>query len=251
MPNDRLRSAMRARHVTISAVAAHLQVDEKTVERWLQGRVPHARHRWALADLLAEDEDVLWPGARGRDGAGNSSDLVRIYPYRSHVPAEVWWTLVGSAQHDIGVLAYAALFLPERIGMIDRLAERARAGCRVRILLGDPACPKLSERGTEEQYGEGIVSRVRVALRHYQPLSETAGVTVRVHCTTLYNSIFRFDDTILVNTHVWGRNAYASPLLHLQRFEPNSLFDTYASSFEAVWDAAQPADFASLDPRAQ
>ena len=39
-----------------------LQVDVKTVQRWiLTGRVPHAAHRWDVAQILGVDEVTLWP----------------------------------------------------------------------------------------------------------------------------------------------------------------------------------------------
>ncbi|MDX2817537.1 hypothetical protein PV410_34245 [Streptomyces sp. PA03-5A] len=39
----------------------------------------------------------------------------------------------------------------------------------------------------------------------------TPGVEVRSHDTILYNSIYRFDDDVLVNPHVLG-----APALHAQ-----------------------------------
>ncbi len=62
-----------------------------------------------------------------------------------------------------------------------------------------------------------------------------------MHGTTLYNSLFRFDDALLVNTHVWGLIAYSAPVLHLRRRSDGGLFDTYAQSFEAGWAQAAPA----------
>ena len=43
--------------------------------------------------------------------------------------------------------------------MIDVLRARATAGCAVRVALGDPDSPKLLERGGEENFGIGIISR--------------------------------------------------------------------------------------------
>jgi hypothetical protein len=111
----------------------------------------------------------------------------------------------------------------------------------VRIALGDPSSPKLLERGAEEKFGTGIVSRAQNALKHYAPLRNCPGVEIRVHATTLYNSIYRFDDAMLVNTHVWALSAFAAPVLHLRRLVDGGLFDTYAQSFEAVWATATPA----------
>jgi hypothetical protein len=36
---------------------------------------------------------------------------------------------------------------------------------------------------------------------HYAPLMGTAGIEVRQHGTTLYNSIYRGDDMMIVNAH--------------------------------------------------
>ena len=47
MGNERLRTAMAKARVDIEAVTNKTGVDPKTVQRWLDGRVPHARHRWA------------------------------------------------------------------------------------------------------------------------------------------------------------------------------------------------------------
>jgi hypothetical protein len=58
------------------------------------------------------------------------------------------------------------------------------------------------------------------------------GVELRFHATTLYNSIYRFDDDMLVNAHVYGAPAAHSPVLHLRRLPGGQLFDHYQASFE-------------------
>src|SRR5712692_5059699 len=231
MSNERLRRAMASANLDLDAVAVAASVDTKTVERWLAGREPRARHRWAVASLLKRSEAYLWP-----DATAGEVELVLVYTHRSDVSPGVWWNLFSSAEREIDLLAYAALFLPEQhISLVDLLRERAASGCSVRILLGDPTSPKIIERGEEEQFGEGIVSRSKVALLHYRPLATSEGVQIRVHGTTLYNSIYRFDNTMLVNAHVYGCNAYSAPVLHLRRRVKGGLFDTYLESFESVW----------------
>ncbi len=78
-----------------------------------------------------------------------------------------------------------------------------------------------------------------------QPLIGVPGIEVHLHRTTLYNSLYRADDDLLVNAHVWGVNAYSAPVTHLRRLVAGSLFDTYAASFEAVWAASVPAPAAA------
>jgi hypothetical protein len=62
---------------------------------------------------------------------------------------------------------------------------------------------------------------------------------VRLHDTTLYSSLFRYDDDLLVNPHIFGQPASANPVLHLKRHTASGWFASYAESFEAVWAGAQ------------
>jgi hypothetical protein len=67
-----------------------------------------------------------------------------------------------------------------------------------------------------------------------------AGVEVRAHDTVLYNSLYRSDDEMLVNAHIYGVGAAGAPVMHLRRGGPNSMIDTYRASFERVWANAAP-----------
>ena len=95
----------------------------------------------------------------------------------------------------------------------DLLRDKADAGCRIRIATGDPDGERVNARGNEERFGHGIASRCQLALMHYRPLIGQPRISIHLHDTTLYNSIYRFDDGLLVNTHVWGWNAYGAPNL--------------------------------------
>jgi hypothetical protein len=246
--NERLRTAMAKARVDIGAVSRKTGVDPKTVQRWLGGRVPHAKHRWAVSELLGEEETYFWPetiSAR-RSTESSKAELVDLYPFRSAVPVSLWWDLFNRAEQEIDVLVYAANFLHEQHPALnDLLIRKAAAGCKIRIALGDPDSEAVRARGAEEHFGHGIETRCRVALLHYQPLIGVPGVEVHVHQTTLYNSLYRADDDLLVNAHVWGVNAYSVPVAHLRRIVAGSLFDTYVASFEAVWAASAPAPSAS------
>ncbi|GAA0397737.1 hypothetical protein GCM10009530_56760 [Microbispora corallina] len=57
--SETLRQALATARLQAVDVAAALGVDPKTVDRWLKGRTPYPRHRWAIADLLKLDEGDL------------------------------------------------------------------------------------------------------------------------------------------------------------------------------------------------
>jgi hypothetical protein len=73
-----------------------------------------------------------------------------------------------------------------------------------------------------------------VLLAYYLPFANHPGISIRLHSTTLYNSIFWFDDDMLVNTHVYGVPAHFAPTLHLRHLSSGTLFQTYARSFDRV-----------------
>jgi hypothetical protein len=242
--NERLRASMLAAGMGLAELAEAAGVDPKTCERWVaQGRTPHRVNARRAAIALREDLSYLWPVLeQGRRRRGMQADLVAIYASRADAPLEMWRALFEQAERDIGILVYAAVFLHELWPDFNRLLRaRAEAGCRVRIMLGDPGSDAVAERGREEKYGDGIQSRCRQALMHYAPLAEVAGVDVHQHGTPLYNSIFVGDERMIVNAHRFGINAYATPVLHLRRAGEGGLFDGYAESFEDVWRLSRPA----------
>ena len=66
------------------------------------------------------------------------------------------------------------------------------------------------------------------------------GAEIRLHRTVLYNSIYRADDQLLVNTHVCGAPAHNAAVLHLSRVAGGEVVTTYLASFDKVWAAAAP-----------
>lgn len=187
---------------------------------------------------------ALWPSLRQpRAARAISPELVALYEQRADLPVSAIVNLLEKATEHIDVLVYAAVFLHEAYPRLnDLLRERAAEGCTVRIAIGDPDSENVRQRGEEERFGHGIESRCRLALMHYRPLLGTPGIEIRRHGTTLYNSLYRADDQLLVNAHVWGVNAFGAPVWHLRRTGAGTLFDTYASSFDAVWSTARPVE---------
>jgi len=238
MVNERLRRCMLRAGLSIEALAEMAQVSTKTVERWVRGEVvPYPRTRYRVAAILQEDESYLWPGAVDRSSLAGA-ELVASYPRRSDVPGHLWTELLAQARRTVDLLAFAALFLTEEHPQwTPLLASRAEAGVRVRLLLGDPDGASLAARDGEYRIGGGVAGRVRAVLDYYRPLAGLA--EIRLHDTPLYNSIYRFDDDMIVNSHVYGILAAYTPTLRLRRMD-GSYFSTYLESFERVWAAARP-----------
>ncbi|MFC9467703.1 helix-turn-helix transcriptional regulator [Streptomyces coelicoflavus] len=241
MTNERLRATMAAGGWTHATLAEATGVDPKSVERWVNlGRVPRRATAMKAAEALSEDVHALWPALRqARAARAVSPELVALYDQRADLPVSVFVDLIAQARERVDILVYAAVFLHEAYPRLnDLLRERAEDGCAVRIALGDADSENVQLRGSEEKFGHGIESRCRLALMHYRPLLGVPGIELRTHGTTLYNSLYRADDQVLVNAHVWGVNAYGAPVWHLRRNADGGIFDTYAESFNAVWATA-------------
>src|SRR4051794_14481685 len=234
-----LRRALIGARLRDVDVAQSLGVDPKTVQRWLSGRVPHARHRWSVADLLSVHEYDLWPHLAELPSV--DPEVYATYPHRSSVPREVWHGLFDRAEREINILVYSGLFIAEDADLIRVLAARGRAGCTVRIALGDPDSPHVDQRGTDEGIHDAMAAKIRNAILLYRPLV-AAGVAIRLHSTVLYNSLYRGDDEMLINQHIHGIAAAYAPVLHLRRRSDEGVFSTYLESFERVWTTTTPLD---------
>jgi hypothetical protein len=239
-PISPLRRALAESRLREVDIAEALGVDPKTVQRWLAGRLPQPQHRWGLADLVARHENDLWPQLAGGLAPAINREILATYTHRGAVPRELWRQLFASGESEIGILVYAGLFLAEDIDLVRIMRDKAENGVTIRILLGDPDSEQVALRGAEEGIAEAMAAKIRNVIVLYRLLLDLPTVEVRLHTTVLYNSLYRADDQMLVNPHVYGTAAAQAPVLHLQRHSDGDLFGTYADSFERVWTTAKP-----------
>lgn len=238
--NQRLADAIRQRGYSVQDFAERVGVDPKTAHRWIMnGTLPHPTHRAKVTATLAVPSAMFWPSASGpMDG---TSELVGLYTTRAEVSPATISSLLTASKGHIDVLAYAALWLWDSVnGFADGLTAKTAEGVEVRVCLGDPNSEAVRLRGEDEGIGEGMAGRCRLAASYAAPLRRIKPEAVRQTGTTLYASILRFDDDLLLNTHLWGNPAVDSPVLHLQRRDERGVFANSVRSFERVWTDAQP-----------
>ena len=232
--NEALRNALAAKGIDRLDVAAKLQVDPKTVERWLAGRLPHPSSRAAVAKLLNMDEAELWPATKDPHTRRFGPEIRAVYPHRSAVPRDVWHKLFANAEREIDILAHSALFLFNDKEMRRLLANKADEGTRIRILLSDTDFPEVAE-GSRGHDSGCASSRTRTAEVLLKTLITRGGVELRTQRAIIYNSIYRADDILLVNPHIYSLPACAAPVLRLRRSADAALFSAYLDSFELAW----------------
>lgn len=241
--NERLRAAIHRTGLSAEEMAEQLGVDRKTVWRWIGGQVPYKRHQHAVAAALAVDPGYLWPSC----GTDEPKDLAlaeirAVWPQRFLVPSSAWLELFEGAEQHIDILVHAGFWLSEDPAVRQVLVQKANAGIKIRLLLGDPTSSAVQVRGDEEGIGPAIAAKINNTIHNYRALLSTANTELRLHSTTLYASVYRADDEMLVSTHIYGLPGHMAPLMHLQRVPGAAgLFVAHLDGFERVWDQTPAA----------
>lgn len=236
--SHRLRTAMLRAQLDPAALAAAAGVDVKTVNRWLAGRIPHQRTRLTVADLLGETEADLWPQTRPdlAAGAEATAEVVGAWAHRADIPQTLWTSLLLGATERIDLLGYAYPFVLELLpDTMQRLTDKANAGARIRLAFGDPDSAHVVERDALEQIGGTLPGRIRNALNFCEPLHRVDGIEIGLHTVHLYNSVFCFDNQMIVTPHLYRARGYQHPALHLRELSPHGIFASFADQFEQVW----------------
>lgn len=218
-------------------------VDVKTVGRWVRGEsLPQGVNARATAYALGCDPQTLWPDIFPTlRPPGTGTVAVSVYGSRADVPVAVWTQLFGGAAEQIDILVYGGTFLfdgvPRFCSMLTVAAER---GVAIRFIVGDPDCTAVSQRGDEEKIGSVLAARCQITLARLASLADAPGLEVRTHATPLYTSMFRADNTLIANPHLYGAPASDNPVLFIRRDDAPELWRDHQLSFERVWNTAQP-----------
>jgi transcriptional regulator with XRE-family HTH domain len=241
MRNERLKAALARSGASVSDLAELCEVDPKTVQRWLSGRVPFPKHRLKLAQRLGVEEDYLWPEARDQAAAaGSAAEIVGAYAHRADVPVQLWRTLLTAARSKIDLVGYALLFFPEQHPNLTQLiAAKGQAGCMTRLAVADPEGQHTRERDELEGLGGTLPDRIRTTLGHFAEAEGAPGFEVRLHEVHLYAGMYRFDDDLIVTPYLVGAHGYQHPALHLRRLGPYGLFERYAGQIDYVWQQSR------------
>ncbi|HEY8914065.1 helix-turn-helix domain-containing protein [Lacisediminihabitans sp.] len=244
IPNTALRYRMAALGFSKAKLAAVTKFDERTIQRWMDGQAtPQADNARQVADALECTTADLWPDRfPALPAPGGGTITATVYASRSHIPVAVWRDLFTAATSYIDICVYGGTFLFDTIPGFNRLmTNAAERGVAVRFLAGDPAAANVYKRGEEEAIGNSLPGRCTMTIDRLAPIAHTDGIQIRVHGTPLYASIFRIDDTLVANHHIYGSPASDNPALILTRPTDPDLWDTYTESFDRIWAAAHPA----------
>jgi len=220
LENEHLRTALTRAGLTPDEFADIVQVDVKTVRRWLTGRTPYPRHRTRVAGALDTTEHALWPDAvpaPAATGAGElathaTGDAIAGYAHATDPAAPNVDELLRAAVDRIEIVIP---YLGSGPGLVELFRTSAANGCRVRLIIEDP-----DER--------------------LEPLLGVDAIEVRASRAGEDHLLFRLDDEmLLVLTRIGSADASA-PVIHLRRQADDGLFDRLAEDFDDRWLEATP-----------
>ncbi|MFE6778342.1 XRE family transcriptional regulator [Streptomyces sp. NPDC057702] len=236
---------MDRKNLSARQLATRIGVTPKTVERWIanDALVPHARNATDTCRVLGVERSMLWPTAvRSAVKTGSDREVVAVYPYRSACPSTTWAELISRAREEITFAGFTNYFLWTQQPQFARtITEKARSGCRVRFLLGDPDSVTTRQREAVENNALSVSARIGVTLAELAKLADS-GVEARFSSAAdapshIALSVFRFDDEALVTPHLATGAGHDSPLLHLRRHATEGMFDRFCQHHvEQVWE---------------
>ncbi|MGI8429282.1 MAG: hypothetical protein ACR2OB_08250 [Solirubrobacteraceae bacterium] len=221
MENEHLRTAITRAGLTLEEFADTVQVDVKTVQRWLAGRTaPYRRNRARVAGALGTTEEALWPDAVPAATTTEASELA------THATGDAiagYGHATDPAVPDTAELLRAAVerieivipYLGSGPGLIDVVRTSAANGCRIRLITEDP-----DER--------------------LEPLLGVDAIEVRASPAGEDHILVRADDEMLHMLTRIGPAEASSPIIHLRRQADNGLFDRLVEDFENRWLKATP-----------
>ncbi|WP_164472879.1 hypothetical protein [Cohnella candidum] len=105
-------------------------------------------------------------------------------------------------------------------------------------MLGDPKSNAVKERNLEEKFEGSISSRIETSLARLSSLKNNKSIEIRLHCSPLYCSLYRFDDELFVTPHLYGLRGKSAPLFLFKRTE-EGLFYSYEKHFDDIWGTAE------------
>ncbi len=256
MANEQLRAALARAGLDPDELADQLRVDAKTAERWLGGRVPHARHRARIAHALDTPEPDLWPHVTDpTEAPDDRRELTGLYAHADDPRAPDWQTLLPTAHEQIDLLDPTLHDILTTPGTIDLLADKASAGCEIRILIAHPKsiwvtslAQQLGHTQTDTDGNTHLDREINQSLHHLHHLADHDHIDLRTFWAERTLSILRFDDQMLVTPHLHGLPGARAPLLHLHRRDDDGPFDRFADHLNTMHHHASDPIPADLNP---
>lgn len=236
MPNHRLHQALERAGLEPQQLADELQVDVKTIERWLHGRTPYDRNRRKLARRLNTTVYDLWPHLAPvpESTLGAEQHTAAVYPSINSPQAPDWRVLLTAATETIELLDLTHEYILEDLTTTRLLFDKAATGCQIRLIYGHHTAAEHQRRAAETDRDPTDYPPANTRSALYNLAGAGDPIEVRATPTPGNNTILRADAHLLAIPHLYAVPTADAPVLHLQA--GTELFDRFHDHYQAIWD---------------
>jgi lambda repressor-like predicted transcriptional regulator len=227
--NENLKNALETAGLTVEQFADIIQVDPKSVQRWVTGpTIPYPRHRAKIASALDLSEHDLWPERAPKPSAAepnqtqsprvNIGGVTGVWAYANDAGAPDPVAFVANATAPIDVLD-SSCEIQITAQLTDVLRDHAAAGHPVRILT-DGRAP------------------------HWEPLLTDQLIELYVCEIPGEYWLLKTDERMVlaINLEQQPAGALPPPLLELTAASGDGLFRRLAAKFEELWKLTEQID---------
>lgn len=233
MANENLKTALAKAGLTVEQFADVIQVDPKSVQRWVTGQTtPYRRHRTAITQALNLTENDLWPNLAEADTTGpthlTSSAADAIGSEQAREVTGAW----ASADHQNA--PGLAAFIADTSGPIDIL-DRC-CGIQVDEYVTDALMREAEAGRTVRILTDGQAPNWEALLTH--PLIE-------IYLADIPGEywLIKTPDRMLLTINLEHEpGSTPPPLLELQAHGGDGLFARLAAKFEELWATTNEED---------
>ena len=177
---------------------------------------------------------------------GEDEQLVPVYPTVGDLAVPGWRQLVRQAVVQIDLLDLTLHHVLSEPQDLELLANKARDGVPVRVLVSHPESAHLTVTEAEAQGTHKLAARSSLADQAVQTLEllrtrAGRGIEVRLFVAAGYHSIIRADSQQLISPHLYATPADQSPVIWLHTDRQPVLFKQFEDHYQHIWQHAQPA----------
>jgi Domain of unknown function (DUF5919) len=177
-------------------------------------------------------------------GPAASSDMVHPYAGRGLISREQWNGIISGTTAHLWLYGMAEFGYATDDEVPAILSAAVEAGCAVRVLLLDPACPAAVSVDADEGSPPGTLpSRIRAALARFEAMRRDCPmIGLRTYDTHPTVSIVRGDGEMLVTPYLRYFLGSNSPTLALTTESAPGLFSRWERHFESMWNNSRERD---------
>jgi transcriptional regulator with XRE-family HTH domain len=245
-----VRGIRTARGMTLAELGNRTGYSAAQVSRFERGIAPltdiAVLRRFADALAIAPQTLGLAPGQTSgephlpaRPAAGES---VRPYADRGLITRRQWNSIIRDAAAELWLYGMAEFGYASDDSVPAILARATARGCRVRILLLNPASAITAAIDRDEGHPAGtLATRITAALARFGQMRRACGTRMQIRVYDEYPtvSVVRGDHAMLVTPYLRFFIGSNSPTFEFRADHAPKMFIRYARHFENTWKLAK------------